>query len=221
VQLTFPSSDWLFPISIAIATAALALSLHTKPPKVRAETKALDVGDCSKEFWLSCNRGNLRSLDERKTEHVEVLYTRYRGFGKNHRLSRDDIGGMFSQMIGVVRDSVEAFGETYDFYALQSRLKDVINRSHSDVMGAAKRDLKREIQSNRLWGQRNWIRNGNFIAVVALIALAVSFFLGSDARVVSIRDSLILTAFAVVIVLFLLTLWICFEIDQFEREVAT
>jgi len=124
-------------------------------------------------------------------------------------------------MIGVVRDSVEAFGETYDFYALQSRLKDVINRSHSDVMGAAKRDLKREIQSNRLWGQRNWIRNGNFIAVVALIALAVSFFLGSDARVVSIRDSLILTAFAVVIVLFLLTLWICFEIDQFEREVAT
>jgi len=217
VSLSFPPSEWLFTISIGIAIAAFALATYTKPNRVNADTQGIDTRDCSREFWITSNKVHMISLEERKTEHVEILYSRYRGFGKNHRLNREDFGGIFSYFIGLVKDSGQAFADTYDFYALQNTLDKTVNKSHIAISRKLKNGIKREILGNQLWKHRNRIRNSIVVTIIFLIFAGCLFFLESDSTILQIRDTAIFLGFIATIILLILTVWICIAIDPFEE----
>jgi hypothetical protein len=197
--------------------SAFALLIHRKPPRKIAESKEIDTDDCSREFWTRCNKMNLKSLEERKAEHVEVLFIRYTGLKrtqKSQKLSRDDFGGILSYFIGVATDSGEKFIDTYDFYGLQSSLNETVNNSHAASLNAYKGELEEEIRNNRVLRHRRIIRNADSAGIVAVVFLAILFFLGADEQIVFLRSLVVLLAFGMSVVLLLLSLWVCLEIDR-------
>lgn len=218
MSLTFPPSEWLYGISLTIAIAALGLSLHMKPKNGKPSAQGIDVADCSREFWEACNRAGLRIFEEGRTEHIEVLYSRYRGFGRNHRTTREDFGGMLSYMVGALKESYESLVDTYDFYKSQTALRTRVDEMYREETQKLRTDCKIHFENKRLWANRNRIRNTDLIAVIAIVALASLFFLGTDDNTIFVRDSLICGGFVVAIVFFSITLWVNFDIDRFERK---
>ena len=216
MPLTYPGSEWLYALSIGILVSAFAL-LHKKPPRRIAKPRNVDTDDCTKEFWTQCNKMNLKSLEERKAEHVEILFMRYTSLmraQKTSKLSRDDVGGIFSYLVGVAMDSGEKFRETYEFYGLQSSLDGVVNKSHTDALNAFRRGLYEEFRIDRILRRRRRVRNADGIGIVAVALLAILFFLESDSQTVLIRNLAVLLAFVVSIAFLIGSLWVCLEIDR-------